>query len=179
MSSYLSALMGVTVACLVEYAVGTERTSPENHQKFAGSFSAEAKQRTAGYKKTRSARSVFKRSTSEGERGLSGEGIRGGDTPTIYPYRSQIPLWISRRLPIIREDASFQTRRTCPPTCFSRRMGTAFDMLARFIDHEYVDPADMWMRGIAASLGIVKGKPSRPTPACAQRLTGPRVLPSA
>jgi hypothetical protein len=40
--------------------------------------------------------------------------------------------------------------------------GTAFDMLARFIDHEYVDPADMWMRGIAASLGIVKGKAFAP-----------------
>ena len=40
--------------------------------------------------------------------------------------------------------------------------GAAFDMLARFIDHEYVDPADMWMRGIAASFGIVKGKPFAP-----------------
>jgi hypothetical protein len=37
-------------------------------------------------------------------------------------------------------------------------------MLARFIDHEYVDPADMWMRGIAASLGIVKGKTFAPDP---------------
>jgi hypothetical protein len=42
--------------------------------------------------------------------------------------------------------------------------GTAFDMLARFIDHEYVDPADMWMRGIAASFGIVKGKAFAPMP---------------
>jgi hypothetical protein len=42
--------------------------------------------------------------------------------------------------------------------------GTAFDMLARFIDHEYVDPADMWMRVIAASLGIVKGKAFAPDP---------------
>jgi hypothetical protein len=32
--------------------------------------------------------------------------------------------------------------------------GTAFDMLARFIDHEYVDPAHMYMRGMAAELGI-------------------------
>ena len=42
--------------------------------------------------------------------------------------------------------------------------GTAFDMLPRFIDHEYVDPADMWMRGTAASLGIVKGKAFAPDP---------------
>lgn len=40
--------------------------------------------------------------------------------------------------------------------------GAAFDMLSRFIDHEYVDPADMEMRGMAAALGIVKGKPFRP-----------------
>jgi len=35
-------------------------------------------------------------------------------------------------------------------------------MLARFINHEYVDPADMEMRGMAADLGIVKGKPFAP-----------------
>ncbi|MFF0919917.1 DUF1254 domain-containing protein [Rhizobium leguminosarum] len=40
--------------------------------------------------------------------------------------------------------------------------GTAFDMLARFIDHEYVDPADTYMRGVAAALGIVKGQPFAP-----------------
>jgi hypothetical protein len=40
--------------------------------------------------------------------------------------------------------------------------GTAFDMLSRFIDHEYVDPADMYMRGMAAELGIVKGQPFAP-----------------
>jgi hypothetical protein len=40
--------------------------------------------------------------------------------------------------------------------------GTAFDMLARFIDHEYVDPADMEMRGVAAALGIEKGQTFAP-----------------
>jgi len=40
--------------------------------------------------------------------------------------------------------------------------GSAFDMLARFIENEYVDPKDFEMRGIAASLGIVKGKPFKP-----------------
>ena len=40
--------------------------------------------------------------------------------------------------------------------------GTAFDMFSRFIDHEYVDPADMYMRGMAAELGIVKGQPFAP-----------------
>jgi hypothetical protein len=40
--------------------------------------------------------------------------------------------------------------------------GSAFDMLARFIGREYVDPADMEMRGMLASLGIIKGKPFKP-----------------
>jgi hypothetical protein len=40
--------------------------------------------------------------------------------------------------------------------------GTAFDMLARFIEHEYVDEADMEMRGMAAAIGIVKGEPFAP-----------------
>ncbi|WP_321869976.1 DUF1254 domain-containing protein [Paraburkholderia tropica] len=42
--------------------------------------------------------------------------------------------------------------------------GSAFDMLSRFIDSEYPDPADMEMRGMAASLGIVKGQPFKPDP---------------
>lgn len=40
--------------------------------------------------------------------------------------------------------------------------GTAFDMLSRFIDNEYPDPADMEMRGMVASLGIVKGQAFNP-----------------
>ena len=40
--------------------------------------------------------------------------------------------------------------------------GSAFDMLARFIAHEYADPEDMEMRGMAASLGIIKGRKFQP-----------------
>jgi len=40
--------------------------------------------------------------------------------------------------------------------------GAAFDMLNRFIQHEYVDPTQMYMRGMAAELGIVKGQPFAP-----------------
>ncbi|MGF6174270.1 DUF1254 domain-containing protein [Ensifer sp. 4252] len=40
--------------------------------------------------------------------------------------------------------------------------GAAFDMLARFVDHEYVDPKDFEMRGMAADLGIVKGQAFAP-----------------
>jgi hypothetical protein len=40
--------------------------------------------------------------------------------------------------------------------------GTAFDMLSRFINHEYVDLADLYMRGMAAAIGIVKDQPFAP-----------------
>jgi hypothetical protein len=40
--------------------------------------------------------------------------------------------------------------------------GTAFDMLDRFIQHEYVDPRDFQMRGVLAALGIEQGKPFSP-----------------
>jgi hypothetical protein len=39
---------------------------------------------------------------------------------------------------------------------------TAFDMLQRIIDDEYVDPADLNMRGMLAAIGIVKGHPFSP-----------------
>jgi hypothetical protein len=38
------------------------------------------------------------------------------------------------------------------------RDSSAFDMLARFVESEYVDPADMDMRGQLASIGIIKGQ---------------------
>src|SRR5262245_32168856 len=42
--------------------------------------------------------------------------------------------------------------------------GSAFDMLDRFLQHEYADPADMEMRGMLAALGMHKGKPFTPDP---------------
>lgn len=41
--------------------------------------------------------------------------------------------------------------------------GAYFDMMSRFIDNEYVDPADMDMRGFLHTIGIEKGKPFSPT----------------
>ncbi len=44
--------------------------------------------------------------------------------------------------------------------------GNAFDMLSRFIDYEVVNPSDMEMRGVLASIGIVQDRsfsPDRPT----------------
>jgi hypothetical protein len=39
---------------------------------------------------------------------------------------------------------------------------SAFEMIDRYIQHEYVDPADFEFRGMAKSLGIEKGKPFKP-----------------
>jgi hypothetical protein len=40
--------------------------------------------------------------------------------------------------------------------------GKYFEMLGRFIDREYVDPADLDMRGFLHTIGIEKGKPFKP-----------------
>jgi hypothetical protein len=42
------------------------------------------------------------------------------------------------------------------------RDSTAFDMLKRFIDSEYVDPADLDWRGMLAAIGIAKDQPFSP-----------------
>jgi hypothetical protein len=39
---------------------------------------------------------------------------------------------------------------------------SAFEMLDRYIQHEYVDPADFEFRGMAKAIGIEKGKPFSP-----------------
>lgn len=44
---------------------------------------------------------------------------------------------------------------------FPRDIGY-FEMLARFIDHEYIDPTELDMRGMLATIGIVKGQPFDP-----------------
>jgi hypothetical protein len=43
--------------------------------------------------------------------------------------------------------------------------GRYFEMLSQLIAREYVDPADMDMRGMLHTIGIEKGKPFRPDPA--------------
>jgi hypothetical protein len=72
----------------------------------------------------------------------------------------------TRIYPLGKKDSAkamqFPDASTVPADMLFPTDGAAFDMLARFIDHEYVDPSDMWMRGVAASLGIVKGKAFAP-----------------
>ena len=42
------------------------------------------------------------------------------------------------------------------------RDGSYFDMLARFIENEYVTTSDLDMRGMLTTIGIIKGKPFAP-----------------
>lgn len=45
-----------------------------------------------------------------------------------------------------------------------------FEMLARFINSEFVDPTEMDMRGMLASIGIIKGQPFEPDEAMRELL---------
>ena len=56
----------------------------------------------------------------------------------------------------------FPDASNVPVNMLYPRDATAFDMLSRFIDNEYVDPADMEMRGMLAALGVIKGRPFQP-----------------
>jgi len=56
------------------------------------------------------------------------------------------------------ESMHFPDASGVPVNMLFPRDSSAFDMLARFIDSEYVDPADMDMRGMLAAIGIIKGQ---------------------
>jgi len=69
----------------------------------------------------------------------------------------------TRIYPLGKQDTAkpmqFPNASAVPANMLYPTDGSAFDVLARFIEHEYVDPADMEMRGMLATLGIEKGKP--------------------
>lgn len=62
-------------------------------------------------------------------------------------------------------DASGVPVDMLPPTD-----GSAFDMLKRIVDAEYVHPADLDMRGLLAGIGIVKDAPFAPDAHARERL---------
>ena len=72
----------------------------------------------------------------------------------------------TRIYPLGKQDSAkpmqFPDASGVPANMLYPQDGTAFDMLWRFITHEYVDPTQMYMRGMAAELGIVKGQPFAP-----------------
>jgi hypothetical protein len=72
----------------------------------------------------------------------------------------------TRIYPLGKQDSpkpmQFPNASAVPANMLYPSDGTAFDVIARFIEHEYVDPTDMEMRGVLAALGIEKGKPFAP-----------------
>jgi hypothetical protein len=72
----------------------------------------------------------------------------------------------SRIYPLAQKDnppaMKFPNASGVPANCDFKRDLRYFESLAAFINHEAVAPEDMAMRGMAASLGIVKGQPFRP-----------------
>jgi hypothetical protein len=64
--------------------------------------------------------------------------------------------------PSTAKPMQFPNASAVPSNMLYPQDGSAFDMLSRFIQHEYVSPADMEMRGVLAGLGIIKGKPFAP-----------------
>jgi hypothetical protein len=80
------------------------------------------------------------------------EPVRLMEQTRIYPLENE-----DKSKPMLFPDAS-----DVPVNMLYPQDGSAFDMLARFIAHEYVDPLDLEMRGHAAALGIVKGKAFAP-----------------
>jgi hypothetical protein len=85
------------------------------------------------------------------------------------PKQLQEPVRVmeqTRIYPLGKQDTAkpmqFPNASAVPASLLYPSDGSAFDVLARFIEHEYVDPADMEMRGMLATLGIEKGKPFDP-----------------
>jgi hypothetical protein len=95
---------------------------------------------------------VFWRGFFKDPRELAGP-VKVLEQTKIYPVGKQ-----STAKPMQFPDAS-----ATPCNMLYPQDGSAFDMLSRFIQHEYVSPVDMEMRGMLAALGIIKGKPFAPS----------------
>ena len=80
------------------------------------------------------------------------EPIRVMEQTRIYPLGQE-----ATAKPMQFPDASAK-----PVNMLYPQDGNAFELLSRFIDHEYVDPSDMEMRGVLAGIGIIEGKSFNP-----------------
>ena len=72
----------------------------------------------------------------------------------------------TRIYPLGRRDAAkpmkFPNASAVPANMLYPKDGSYLDMLARFIQHEYVDPTELDMRGMLLSIGLAKDKPFAP-----------------
>jgi hypothetical protein len=83
-----------------------------------------------------------------------GHAVEALEQTLIYPLRASNPAnWKRMEFP----DASDVELEMLFP-----RDGSYFDKLAAFIEYEPVDSVEMYLRGLMASVGIVKGQPFAP-----------------
>ncbi|TDY22992.1 hypothetical protein B0G81_3315 [Paraburkholderia sp. BL6665CI2N2] len=82
------------------------------------------------------------------------QAVKTIEATLVYPLRAGTPSeWKKMKFP----DASGVAVNMMYP-----RDATFYDMLARFIDYEPSASADPYLRGMMASIGIVKGQPFKP-----------------
>ena len=94
---------------------------------------------------------VFWRGFFKDPRQLS-EPVRVMEQTRIYPLGKEATA----------KPMQFPNASATPANFLYPADGSAFEMIDRFIQHEYADPADMEMRGMLATLGIVKDQPFKP-----------------
>jgi hypothetical protein len=81
-------------------------------------------------------------------------GVEAIERTLIYPLRENSPdRWRKMQFP----DASGVAMNMMYP-----RDARFYDLLAKFIESEPVEATDLYLRGMMATLGIVKGKPFKP-----------------
>ena len=82
------------------------------------------------------------------------QGVAALERTLVYPLRHTNPAtWKPMEFP----DASGEAVEMLFP-----RDATYFDRLAEIIEYEPIDSVDLYLRGMMASLGIVKGEPFKP-----------------
>lgn len=81
-----------------------------------------------------------------------GEPVRVMEQTRIYPLGKEAEA----------KPMQFPNASARPANMLFPGDGTAFNIINRYIQHEYVDPADMELRGLLAALGVVKGQPFVP-----------------
>ncbi len=84
------------------------------------------------------------------------KGVATIEQTMVYPLRNTTPgTWKKMSFP----DAALD-----PITMLYPTDARYFDLLAKFIDYEPLDASDPYLRGMMASIGIVKGEPFDPDP---------------
>jgi hypothetical protein len=84
------------------------------------------------------------------------DGVAALEQTVIFPLRNTNPAtWKAMEFP---DTSGVEVDMLFP------RDATFFDLLAELIEYEPIDSADMYLRGLMASIGIIEGEPFDPSP---------------